>query len=373
MASIMQGGGETFDLEMAGCLRRMGCQITFLSGRPLLGVGSRSTEPDPGIQWNTLRSPYLGWLPWDRFRGGWRLRQLDFTWFEQRAARWAWQRQGAFDIAQVCELPTLVRAARRLGVNRPVVARLTAPDFHDPQDGFRQVAAVIASGATLDAIRDRGYPRCTDIPNGVDVNRFCPGPSRFRETQGILPDTLLFLCVGRFLAVKAQELLVAAFARLVVEQPQAVLVMAGGGPMLERVRRQARAAGCDANRVRFLGETAHAELPGIYAAADVVVIPSDYESFCFAALEAMASAKPIITTATNWIPRMIEAPRGGMVVPVRDASAMAQAMAQMGRDAQVRERMGQFNRDKAVREFGWEPSAQKLLTLYEAILNSRPE
>lgn len=75
MASMVRGGGETFDLEVASHLKRLGVETGFLSGRPLLGA-ARIQIKRPRSR--TIRSPYLGWLPWDRLRGGWRLRALNF-------------------------------------------------------------------------------------------------------------------------------------------------------------------------------------------------------------------------------------------------------------------------------------------------------
>ena len=86
MASMVRGGGETFDLEIARHLAVEGCNVTFLSGIPLF---SRAITPLRDRQNFTIRTPYFGWFPWDSVKGGWRLRLFDFWCFETAAVRWA--------------------------------------------------------------------------------------------------------------------------------------------------------------------------------------------------------------------------------------------------------------------------------------------
>src|ERR1700690_3511 len=103
MVSMVRGGGETFDLEIARHLKIIGCEVSFLSGIPLFG-GART--PVQGLSSHTIHTPYTGWFPWDQVKGGWRLRLTDFWIFEERAAAWVARHQGDFDVIQVCELPT---------------------------------------------------------------------------------------------------------------------------------------------------------------------------------------------------------------------------------------------------------------------------
>ena len=79
MAAMERGGGETFDLEIARHLQSQGCTISFLTGIPLFG-GLRRKDLFSGFRSPVssfhVRSPYFGWFPWDKVRGGWRLRGL---------------------------------------------------------------------------------------------------------------------------------------------------------------------------------------------------------------------------------------------------------------------------------------------------------
>ena len=364
MLSMERGGGETFDLEIARCLEGMECEISYLSGIPVFGCGKVPLDRDRSF---TLRTPWTGWFPWDVVRGGWRLRRADFRWFERAAVRWAAARHDRFDLVQVCELPGFVAAWKARGESVPVIMRLTAPNFDDPDGGLEQADGVIASGMTVEAVHAGRRPDCVDIPNAVDTARFAPASSSFRRDRGIDKDALVILYVARFQAFKNHALLVDAFAGVAAKAPDAVLVLGGSGPLRARVRRRVAALGLSA-RVIFLGEVPFEDVPGVYAASDIKVIASDYESFCFAALEAMATGLPVVTTDCGWVPRLIEGDRGGVVVPIGDRDRLAAALVALGGDADARREMGAWNRERAVARHGWQASAEKLLALYGDVL-----
>jgi glycosyltransferase involved in cell wall biosynthesis len=396
MASLVRGGGETFDLEMARHLADLDCKITLLTGLPLFG----RARLGPSAWWPSLpsgdhvpvaqaqvRTPYFGWFPWDKTPGGWRLRIADFKCFEWRAARWAFQRRDQFDVIQVCELPFFVgywkALERRARVSpRPVCMRLTAPDFYDPQGALSRADAVIASGATMKKVQAGLRVDCHNIPNGVDVTMFRPHATGVRARYGWAADDLVIVFVARFQSVKNHDLLVEAFRSVVERVPQARLVFAGSGPLETQVRTRCVAAGV-AERVHFLGEVAFRDVADLYAAADLKVISSDYESFSFVALEAMASGLPLVVTRTDWVPGLIgwspdaksnpssdpdlqEVP-GGLVVPVGQVRPMAEALLRLLAQPQVRQRMGAWNRARVERDFGWTASARKLREVYHAL------
>ena len=366
MAGMVRGGGETFDLEIARHLELLGCETSFLTGIPLF---SNARTPVASPRAYSVRTPYFGWFPWDKVRGGWRLRLADFYLFEKAAARWVAARKDQFDVVQVCELPTFVAEVKKRGVTLPVVMRMTAPDYYDAGGALHKADAVIASGATMEKLKGVRAD-CVDIPNGVDAELFQPHASVFRKAIGIPEEDFVILFVGRFQAVKNHAMLVDAFARLLPQCPRARLVLAGSGPLEGRIRARCRAAGI-ARRVMFLGEVPFQDLPDVYAAADLKVITSDYESFCFAALEAMATALPLVVTDTDWVPKLIGRGEGGLVVKRNDANELAEALASLMDDAPRRAAMGRRNRETVVREYQWKNSAARLAGLYRDLLERR--
>ena len=363
MACLERGGGETFDLEISRHLARAGAQVTCLCGAPLL-----RPAPLPVAGARTLRTPWLRRFPWDKVKGGWRVRQLEFELFEWRAARWIARHTAEFDVIQVCELPNLVHWLKQRGVKTPVVMRLTAPNYYDPRGGVPQADALIASGTSIQKLRERGHAAVVDIPNAVDADLFRPQASGFRARHGIGRDDFVALYVARFQAFKNHALLLDAFAKLVPDHPAARLVLAGSGPLRERCERQAAALGI-AGQVLFLGEVPFDNLPSVYAAADVKVISSDYESFCFAAIEAMSAGVPVLTTDCAWVPRLVE-DGAGMVVPVGDAEAFAAGLKKLADNPALRQRMGATGRQQVLERHTWPASAEKLRELYRRIVSA---
>ncbi len=399
MASLVRGGGETFDLEISANLEKLGVEVHYLTGAPQC---ARTPMPLDHANAYVVRSPYLPWFPWDRVKGGWRVRVWEFAQFENRAAAWIANNQDRYDVVQICELPRLVTLLKTTYAIRPkIVMRLTAPNAYDPTGGTRHADAVIASGTSIGIIRRGERPDVHNIPNAVDTDRFAPEPgagrSAWRQRHGIPGDALVLLYVARLQGFKNHALLIEALARIAVEEPSVRLVLAGSGPLRSDIEKKAAAAGV-AERVVFLGEVPFAVLPDIYRAGDLKVISSEYESFCFAAIEGMASGLPVVTTDCGWVPTLIgdtlapieqqsvrgpdpadrfasmaqgaqqrDVP-GGIVTGRSDPESFARAVVRIWRDEALRRRTATWNREKAVREHGWDSSAKKLLDVYHRLV-----
>ncbi|HRV31174.1 MAG TPA: glycosyltransferase family 4 protein [Kiritimatiellia bacterium] len=365
MACLERGGGETFDLEISRHLARAGIQISYLCGAPLF-----SSPPLPLQGARVLHTPWLRRFPWDKVKGGWRVRQLEFEWFEWRAARWVARHATRYDIIQVCELPNFVYWLKKRGAPTPVVMRLTAPNYHDPRGGVPLADALIASGTSIARLRERGHINVQNIPNAVDADHFKPQPSAFRETLNIPRDAFVVLYVARFQAFKNHALLLNAFAALAKDRPASHLLLVGSGPLRAAIEKQAADLGLTP-RVHFLGEIPFQDLPAIYAAADVHAISSDYESFCFAAIEAMSTGLPILTTDCGWVPNLV-ADDAGIITPVGDPAAFAAALKKLADNPALRHRLGATGRALVLDRHTWPASAEKLHALYRSLIQNRP-
>ena len=88
-----------------------------------------------------------------------------------------------------------------------------------------------------------------------------------------------------------------------------------------------------------------------YQRAALLVMPSFYESFGIACLEAMAFGLPVVATRVGGLPEVIEDGVTGLLVPPGDADALAQAMIRLLSDADLRRRMGQAGRERVLKEF----------------------
>ncbi len=364
MACLERGGGETFDLEISRHLAKAGAKVSFLCGAPLL-----APPPLPMDGAFYLHTPWLKNFPWDKVKGGWRVRVLEFEWFEWLAARWVAQHAGEFDVVQVCELPNFVYWLKMSVTKIPVVMRLTAPNYHDPRGGVEAADALIASGFSIQRLRDRGLGKVIDVPNAVDTQLFRPQASDFRIKNGISHNAFVAIYVSRFQASKNHEMLIEAFRRFSKNRPAARLVLAGDGPLRQGIMQKTSDLGL-AKKVLFLGEVSYHELPAIYAAADLMTIPSDYESFGFVALEAMATALPVLTTDCLWVPRLV-ADGAGVVVPVGDVETFTAALERLADNPSLRQRMGSTGRDLVLSRHTWAASADKLMSLHRKLFEKQ--
>lgn len=176
---------------------------------------------------------------------------------------------------------------------------------------------------------------------------------------------------------KGLDTLLEALAILVRDRPALELRMAGRGKDSERVAAMARELGVDRN-LRMLGAVSEAERQALYAGAAVQLMPSRFEGFGMVAAEAMAAGVPLVAAAAGSLPEVVDAPRGGVLVPAGDAPALAAAAARLLDDRAAREALSAGARTSAGR-FRWDAVAADHLTFLTRIaegrraLPSRPE
>jgi glycosyltransferase involved in cell wall biosynthesis len=181
------------------------------------------------------------------------------------------------------------------------------------------------------------------IPNSVDTSFFTPPPPGYARRSRV--PTILH--VSNFAPKKRTVDILEAFAHPAMPA-DARLVMVGAGPELEATRRRASELGI-ADRIAFRG--AHADVRPFFWEADVFVLASDSEGAPLVLLEAMACGVPWVST--RWGP-VAELPDGecGLAVPIGSPGCMAEAIAQLLRDPERRQVMGQRARTLAKDRYG---------------------
>lgn len=187
-----------------------------------------------------------------------------------------------------------------------------------------------------------GSAELTVVPNGVDLDRFHP---RLRKEHGaalrqeleVPPQAPLALFLGSGFTRKGLDVVVNAWVAVQVLLPQAVLAVVGEDGERGRFMELAARLGV-ARRIRFLGERRDAER--YYAAADCWVLPTRYDPFANATLEALACGTPVVTTDSNGGSEAVVDGRHGAVVPAGvSAGHLAKALVpwlEQGRDERVR-------------------------------------
>ena len=193
------------------------------------------------------------------------------------------------------------------------------------------------------------------VSNGVDTYRFRPGPKAGSR------DTLTVLHVGRLSYEKNVDLLLRAFARAARQHPTARLVIVGDGPDREALTRLAGELGLSQS-VRFTGFVPHDQLPALYQAADLFATASTIETQGLVVLEAMACGLPVVGVDALALPEAIHHGVNGFLAPAGDGEALAQHLARLVADADLRRRMGAASRRLAERQ-----SMERVVARYERL------
>jgi len=212
-------------------------------------------------------------------------------------------------------------------------------------------AALAVSSGNRRLLRHYGVPddRIFGAPYAVDSSRFCLTESIYSELRrktrqqfDVPDDTPLVLFCGKFSPVKAPQLLLGAYARLRAMGTNAALVLCGDGVLrssLETQVQHERIAD-----VHFLGFRNQSELPALYAAADVLVVPSESEAFAMVVPEAMHAGLPVIaSTRVGCVEDLVSENRTGLTFPSGDAAALVRCLQTLCGEpdgAETRKRLG---------------------------------
>jgi len=209
----------------------------------------------------------------------------------------------------------------------------------------RIVAANVVERAEL--LRDyAAHPsRIATIPCGVDTDLFTPGDRAEARRRLGLDDRPVLLWVGRMAPIKGLDTLLDTVARLREGRRDMRLLVVGGdadeptsGHETSLRHRIARLGLVDS--VRFVGPQPQSVLPLYYAAADLTVLPSYYESFGMVALEAMACGSPVIASRVGGLITTIRDGVTGFLVPDGDVGALAERIESLVADPELRWRLG---------------------------------
>ena len=219
------------------------------------------------------------------------------------------------------------------------------------------------------------------VPPGVDLERFQPlDKVESRGFVGIPPDDKLILFVGRIQPLKGIDTLIRALALLRKQAPTLAenicVCIIGGDPnpdseleQAELNRLQALQAELDiADLVTMLGAKEQDTLVYYYSAAEMVVMPSLYESFGMVALEAMACGTPVVASDVGGLSFNIEDGYNGYLVPGRNAQAMADKIALLLKYRVLRDQLAEQAR-LWVSRYSWANIADELLENFEQTLS----
>jgi glycosyltransferase involved in cell wall biosynthesis len=209
------------------------------------------------------------------------------------------------------------------------------------------------------------------IPYGLDYAPVAMTPAIAEQVETLRRQAGgrgLVFALGRHVYYKGFDVLIEAMRTF-----DGFLVIGGDGPLRPALEAQARQAGV-ADRVWFSGRIPEADLPSYFHACDVFCLPSveRSEAFGLVQLEAMACGKPVVNTwLHNGVNEVSRHEETGLTVPVRDAPALAGALARLAGDAELRKTLGARARQRALSQYSLAEMADRHLTLYRELLATR--
>ena len=247
--------------------------------------------------------------------------------------------------ARFSGVPAIVHTSHGLPVN---------PDMDRKERGVLLAAerlasyfchkVVAVSRATASELLDLHLARKHQIeviPSGVDLgNRQAPDPVAARETLRLGRRQPVLGWVGRHFAQKRPDHLVLAAKRVLERVPDAAVVLAGDGPLLEETR---AATGGDP-RIKVLGHRPDVE--NVFAAMDVMMLTSAWEGLPRTVLEAQAAGKPVVSTDVNGIPEVVKEGETGYLAHTGEWVRLADAAVKLLEDGSLRHRMGKRARQE---------------------------
>ena len=241
-------------------------------------------------------------------------------------------------------LGRLKNDATRNGAEREPALRI-AEEARIVGTADRVVAATTIERAHLVSHYGAAAARIAVIPCGVDTELFAPGDQAAARRALGLDDRPRLLYVGRLAPIKGLETLLDGMGRLRAAGSRAHLCIVGGdadepldgheGELRARLRR------LDLHdTVTFVGAQPQERLRAWYVAADATVLPSYYESFGMVALEAMACGSPVVASRVGGLQTTVRDGVTGLLTPDHDAAALADTLARLLDDADLRWRLG---------------------------------
>ncbi|MBM3130617.1 MAG: glycosyltransferase family 1 protein [Chloroflexi bacterium] len=288
------------------------------------------------------------------------------------------QRQHPAPIAQMFHTLGALKNRVAIGQHDRETARRIAVEREMMRRADRVVAATPRDRQQMLDLYDAPHAQITIIPPGVDLQHFQPLaiPDRkqyFKEDHNVL-------FVGRIDPIKGIDTWFRAMKLVVEAEPSlrgrlCVCLIGGDVDEEEPDEELARLHALKdelgiADVVTFLGKRSQESLPYYYASADVVVMPSRYESFGMVALEAMACGTPVVASDVGGLSFVVRDGETGYLVPEGNARAMADCLNRILHDPDLRARLGKRGVEVA-REYAWTRIADQIEALYCEVMSAR--
>lgn len=240
----------------------------------------------------------------------------------------------------------------------------------------RIVVATLAELTQLRFLYKADASKMVVIPPGVNVSRFYPIPSDEAKMYiGLKPEDRMILFVGRIEPLKGVDTLLEAMSCLQMKESRPVhLAIIGGDPSaspeemnveMARLKNLCEVLGLDQSVV-FLGVRDQDKLSYYYSAAEVVVMPSHYESFGMVALEAMACGTPVIASEVGGLAYLVRDGETGFTIPAEEPETLCEKLSWLLNDDELHAKMSAQAAAYA-QDYAWEKIARQIVEVYEGL------
>jgi len=217
-------------------------------------------------------------------------------------------------------------------------------------------------------LRIAGGEKIQTILNGIYFEQFLSisDSKKVRDELGVKPSVALIGWIGRLVDVKGCEYFIDAADIIRKTFPDSAFLIVGDGPLKGKLEKKTETMGLS-DRIYFTGY--RDDIPNILSSIDILVISSLNEGLGLVAIEAMVSARPVVTTNVGGLPEVVIDGRCGFVVPPKDPDSIADAVLKILTNPSLKEKMGIEARERA-QIFDFKNTVKKTITLYQKLLNS---
>ncbi len=247
------------------------------------------------------------------------------------------------------------------------VQGFTSGIWHRHQSHLLAVSGAIKEHLVAEGING---DRITVLHNALSPDEFYPtrDPALVRAEAGASADTPVVGTFAHLSNKKGHPALFAAIPTVLRQVPNAQFWLVGQGKLLEELEATAQRDGF-LHAVRFLGF--RRDIADLMNAIDVMALPSRREPCALVYTEAALSRKPIIACRSGGAPESIADGETGILVPVNDSAAIAEALLALLTNRDRAAQMGRRGRERALQLFGWERFIHTLEGVYERVVDER--
>ena len=212
------------------------------------------------------------------------------------------------------------------------------------------------------------------IYNGVSTKMFAPNRCNdpFFSTNLRLTSRPIVLFVGRMIAQKGLQTLMAAIPRVVKHSPDVLFMFVGAGDFSSCYRCLKKYGVLDKN-LHNLGYVSYLDMPKVYSRATIFVIPSPHENCSISLLEAMSCERAVVAANVGGNSEIIQSYDNGMLFASQNSKELAEIIIQLIDDSSLREKLGAQARRTVVEKFSVQKMVAETVSVYEELVSSYGE